>query len=304
MNVYLDTNLWSGLLQQPADDEGILSALEAKGVRLVIGDSDLCELLQSYPFDGKGSSQRAIEMFSRMRRYAAMPNSILRDNMALLAAEMHATKDGKETIDPFISEQDHDTYRELIGCVREGIVSQQDRDHLAWRAMRVTANRTGQTRHMQGSPGIKARLKSVPRESLGDWLEQEALGHDGIVCLASDIYNYFNHPAAVDKPTMADSYEWAQNLLQSLHWRMPRAIVRRNLYMNWRSARSYNSSIPPDLLIDTDHVLNSIYCDVYATEESRQEDYARLLLTNATGVRIYNRATSTSVADWLLSLAV
>jgi len=54
------------------------------------------------------------------------------------------------------------------------------------------------------------------------------------------------------------------------------------------------------MLDDMYHVLNSVYCAVYATTEEKQEQYARFLLTADTKVAVYDRKTP---ADrWIESL--
>lgn len=297
MNVYLDTNLWSRLLQQPTDGNELVSSLAAREVRLIVGDYNICELLESYPFDEDCSPHLTMSMFSRLRPYIAGANTVLKANMELLAAEMHATKSGQQTIAQFLNAEDHDVNRALVGRIANGVITQQDRDHISRRRERVTSNRDGQQRHMQSELAAKGYLTTVAPGGLAEWLDTVSAGPDSIACLAREIRNYFSADASV-----FEASEWAAGLLSMPHWRMSRAIVRRNIYMNWRSARSQSSSIPRDLLVDTDHVLNAVYCDVYATEERRQADYATLLLTDATAVRFYNRQQFTSVADWLIAL--
>jgi hypothetical protein len=74
--------------------------------------------------------------------------------------------------------------------------------------------------------------------------------------------------------------------------------VRSNLYSNWRAAN--RGSNPADLLDDVLHVLQAIYCEIYATGEAKQAEYASLILTPNTTVAIYDQ--SVPVDQWLLSL--
>ena len=80
---------------------------------------------------------------------------------------------------------------------------------------------------------------------------------------------------------------------------MARGLVRAGSYYLWRCA--YCDSVPDDLFDDMSHVLNSVHCDVYATGEKRQKDYASLLLTASTTVAIHNEDTPIDL--WLQSLA-
>jgi len=49
----------------------------------------------------------------------------------------------------------------------------------------------------------------------------------------------------------------------------------------------FRESVPKDLIDDMYHVLNAVYCDVYATAERRQAEYASLILALNTTVAIY-----------------
>ena len=54
---------------------------------------------------------------------------------------------------------------------------------------------------------------------------------------------------------------------------------------------------------DSNHILNSTYFDIYATEEEGQLQYAGHLLSGSTKVKIYNREVFALVGEWLLTLA-
>jgi hypothetical protein len=86
-------------------------------------------------------------------------------------------------------------------------------------------------------------------------------------------------------------------LLANPRFRFSRGVVRADLYYNWRCAN--RGSNPPDLIDDMFHVLNATYCDVYATKDKKQLEYAGLMLTADTRVEIY---TSGPVDQWLLGL--
>jgi hypothetical protein len=67
--------------------------------------------------------------------------------------------------------------------------------------------------------------------------------------------------------------------------RFARGVVRADLYYNWRCATLGLN--PKDLIDDMYHVLNAVYCNVYATGDIRQEEYARLSLTSNTRVIVH-----------------
>ena|ERR1700758_3315942 len=92
--------------------------------------------------------------------------------------------------------------------------------------------------------------------------------------------------------------EYAVVLVATPSMRYSRAVVRASLYYNWRCAN--RDSVPKDVIDDIYHVLNSVYCDIYATGEAKQAEYVQLLRAPNTTVAIYDR--SLPVDQWLESL--
>jgi hypothetical protein len=92
--------------------------------------------------------------------------------------------------------------------------------------------------------------------------------------------------------------EYASALLASPTCRFSRSLVRAGSYYMWRCAN--RNSVPGDLFDDMYHVLNSVHCDVYATQEKKQVEYAKLLLTANVNVAI--QPERTPIDQWLQSL--
>lgn len=80
--------------------------------------------------------------------------------------------------------------------------------------------------------------------------------------------------------TPVDSLLYARALLESQTLRTAKALIRADLYFNWRCA--HRGSNPKDLYDDMYHVMGAIYCDAYVTKEPAQAEYAHLLLTRTT----------------------
>jgi hypothetical protein len=114
----------------------------------------------------------------------------------------------------------------------------------------------------------------------------------GIGYLAWQIQDYFSEALP------NEAWEYAQALLASPDSRIAKGLVRRNLYYNWRCA--HRESIPADLFDDSNHILNSSYCAIYATGEKKQLEYASLLLTPATEVAVYHGQVG--IGGWLEAL--
>jgi hypothetical protein len=80
---------------------------------------------------------------------------------------------------------------------------------------------------------------------------------------------------------------------------LSKALVRADLYYSWRCAN--RGSNPRDLFDDMYHVLNGIYCDVYATKEPGHARYAGLLLTRNTKIAIYDGQAP--LGQWIEALS-
>ncbi len=295
MDIYLDTNLWNHLFKQSIDSVRLMSELDGKSARLVLGDESLYELLKTFPWDRRGSARTAMDLFSHLRQFTSRPIPIVKTIMELMASEMWAAKLGQAKIDPYLKQSDHDLVDAVIEGVANGNVSNRVRDHIAWRVRQAAANRAGQIQHLNVELATRCYLKTISTERFREWLDQETLGQVAREHLAWEIQQYF--PEA----TGEEAYEYAVVLQRSPRYRTARGLIRRTLYYNWRCA--HRDSVPSDLYFDTNHVLNSTYCDVYATEEAGQAEYAGHLLSTATSVRIYDRNAFPSVRDWLLSIA-
>jgi len=117
-------------------------------------------------------------------------------------------------------------------------------------------------------------LKSIPPAQLEHWLHTEGTSKAGINILAVHISGRF------PEVTEAQALEYATALLAPTAKRFARGVVRSDLYYNWRCAN--RGPVPKDLIDDMYHVLNAVYCDVYATAERGQMEYAHMILTPLT----------------------
>jgi hypothetical protein len=135
-------------------------------------------------------------------------------------------------------------------------------------------------------------LKSIPPVQLDQWLHAEGTSKAGVKILAVHIEGRF--PEVPEVQTL----EYATALLAPSPKRFARGVVRSDLYYNWRCAN--RGSVPKDLIDDMYHVLNAVYCDVYATAERGQTEYAHMILTPQTKVAVYPGGTP--IDDWIESL--
>jgi hypothetical protein len=146
-----------------------------------------------------------------------------------------------------------------------------------------------QRTHFAQREALRKKLKSILQSHLPTWLQSETMSPYGVEVL----YQHLKHMLR-EGPTT----EYAKAVLQSPAAHASRGLVRCDLYSNWRSAN--RGSNPADLIDDVLHVLQAIYCNIYATGDAKQEEYASLILTPTMTIAIYDR--SVPVDEWLLSL--
>jgi hypothetical protein len=87
----------------------------------------------------------------------------------------------------------------------------------------------------------------------------------------------------------------AKKLLASRRYRVSHALVRSDLYVNWRCANhgSLRSDVPDDIF----HVVNASYCDLFITTDGDQASYVGQSL-NRSKVLLYDKTEPLS--KWLL----
>jgi hypothetical protein len=292
MDVYLDTNLWNELFKQRVQSDRLLASLGAKGARLVVSDEAIYELAKTFIKGGETGAQEGSALFTYLKGFISGAVPIAKDPMALVAAEMQALQWMIKDVFPFVNGSDYEIVRSLVDHLSVGEISEDDRARTTRRLGMRDEDRRGIKRFQVEFPDSKADLRSVSPEAFPAWLAKEAATLHGTEYLARQIHGYYSEQPA------EHAWEYARALQTTMPNRVSKGMIRRNIYLNWRCAR--RNSIPKDLFPDSAHIVNANYCDVYATKESGQIDYAPLLLTPLTRVHIYD--SSIPVDDWLLAL--
>jgi hypothetical protein len=102
--------------------------------------------------------------------------------------------------------------------------------YMADRAPEVKADRSGVIKHLEDNPQIKTELMAVTYAELPQWLRSQTLKPNGLWSLANRIKEYF--PEA----EIGDALEYAAHLLSGPFHSVGAALVRGDLYTNWRCA--------------------------------------------------------------------
>jgi hypothetical protein len=292
MKIYLDTMLWNELCDQSVDPQTLMASLSARDAALVLGTHNFYELAKTFGPSTESATMRGQELFSYLRRFMEAKVFCAKDNMELLAEEMWALQLRQPTR-ALLDDKDLASIGEKVNVLARGAFDENDKDFLAAQADFAANTRLAQIQHFQTRPGMKTMLKAIAPEKLERWMRKEAFGYRGIAALTGHIQRRF--PPIPQE----EAIEYAVELFGSPIGRFAKGMVFADFYYNWRCAN--RESNPKDLLDDMQHVLNSVYCDVYATKEVKQLEYAKLLLRSSTTVAIYDGATP--IDRWLDELA-
>jgi hypothetical protein len=292
VDIYLDTVLWNELLQQRVAPASLVAVLERRSARIVLSDEAIYELARTFGSQRANGREKAKELFEYLSGYIDVSIPIVKDFMTLVAAEMNALQLQMREIYPFINASDYEIVKALVARLSEGSLSPEAQARIDERAALRARDRIGISSFLNENSDIREALRGISERHLPDWLDREANSVASLNYLADQIHSYFfEHPRH-------EVMEYVLALRGAVANRVARAVIRRNLYLNWRGA--HRPSVAKDIFPDSTHIVSSNYCDVYATKEGGQLGYARLLLTPSTVVCIYDGQSP--VDEWLVSL--
>jgi hypothetical protein len=295
MTIYLDTNIWNALCDQAIDPARLAATLAARDTRLVLSYHTVYELLKTFRGSGHQAALRGAKLCSCLSDHLVGEHiTCVHEILELLGFEMGAIVRQTSPPDPFVSKP---VLMEMISEVRKlatGHFSAQAEAFVNERARLSSTARSDQKSHIEARADMKEKLRTISADKLGAWLAAStAIATPTAVSLLAEKIRY-----RFAEASLIDSLRYSSALLESPAFRTPGALVRADLYFNWRCA--HRGSNPKDLYDDMYHVMGAIYCDAYVTKEPAQAEYAHLLLTPNTSVHIYK--PETPVDQWLESL--
>lgn len=286
--IYLDTNLWNRLLDQNVEPAKLLSRLEQCGYSLALSGQNVYELTRTF----RNSTDRGKELFRYIKIYVDAGIAGAYDGMDLLRNEVKTLYARSDSVVAFYSPADYDALKAEVAKLAQGIVEERALTFLSERGEFARTSRESQKGHLENRPDMKAQFLVVAENNLAAWLNEKVSGNVGAALLSGHLLRIY------ESPNTYAAFSTALGLLQHPAARIAKAVVRADLYSNWRCA--HRGSNPGDLIDDMYHVLNAAYCDVYATADAGQKEYASLLLCQWTRPAIYDGKAP--LRDWLLSL--
>jgi hypothetical protein len=291
VNIYLDTNLWDALFDGGVQPEQFIPRLARTNKHLILGLHAFYESARIFQSPHPDAQQRGQALFGFLGRYLNAGISIAKDQSELLPAEMLVIKEGSLKVDFFYPQDDREKI--IAECLQlsNGFHSEIAKRFVEEQLGFAKKNRDGIISHLEANPKLMSMLSAIQPDGVERWLQKESVTERGHSNLARHIRLRF--------PQVPDAHigQYAVSLLLPPMKRFARGLVRADLYLHWRYAQY--DALRKDLLDDVYHVLNSSYCDRYATADPKQQ-YAPLLLTSNTKVSIWSR--DNAVGEWLESL--
>jgi hypothetical protein len=282
MLLYLDTIIWNLLCDQAVEPRTLVGSLASKNASLAFSFHSVYELARTT------SESRRIQLFSYFKGFLDLNSVCMKQIPDALMAETRAFQDGLRTVDPFASADEYGFVREEVDKLSGGLLEDRVKQFIEQRTQHSEAQRTQQKDHLSRRVDMQGKLAAVSAEKLETWIPLQVLTPSG-----ADILSSHFERMTLQRPTR----DFCLALLTSPVGNVARGIVRADLYYNWRCATRGSNRF--DLMDDTLHVLQATYCDIYATAEAKQSEYASLLLTD-TRVEIYDRKTP--IDRWLETL--
>jgi hypothetical protein len=289
LTIYPETNLWNELCAQDADPRVLLDGLKQRGAELIISTQLICELAATFNStrlaDPVGHGRK---LFSYLSKFIEAGIPCLKMNNQLLQDEAMVASGAITDFSALLSSGDYERMVGAVGKLSNGIFEPSAQNFLTSRKALAEGTRLEIKEFVNSRPELKRRSSET------SFAEFVRLSHP-----ADRLRVLRGHLVAEFPTTSADTLtEVAIRLLQNPFLRVSHTMVRADMYVSWRAGRSGN--LARDVQDDCYHLVNASYCDVYATKDRPQTEYAPTVI-GPTEVRFYDGDAPAS--DWLLAVA-
>lgn len=271
--IYLDTSVWNVLSEQTPDATAAYRSFSNRDVHVALGLNAYFEMLRSFYGKRPDAGSRGKRLFRCVHQFLSSGVRIIKTWEELLLEESKCVLQKSTSISPFCDEQ---WQAKLLSASRDlasGSPHPGTQELLAKRIAHSEAVGNLALQNISSQPEMVSDLRSVTPSELPEFLNRESRGCHGRRLLAKYLLQIFPMFGEV-LPTSPE--ELAARLLESTSNRVAHAIVRSDIYQNWRAARGKAIAIRRCTPDDSYHVVNAAYFDVFVTEDQDgQADAAR-----------------------------
>jgi hypothetical protein len=247
-------------------------------------------LARNFERDEATGNARGQQLFSYLKQYLDLGIPSTKQLWELIVAEAFAFENHLTVIDPLAPDEEVVIEKQEVEKLANGIVEGGVKNYLEGRKQFARDTKAQQEARIIESDTLREYLRAISESDLARWMPEEALTPSGV----NTLYKRF-----ISNIGSGATPEYISNLLRFPLADACRGTVHADLYSNWKCARDGSNRV--DLYDDMLHVLQAMYCDLYITEEKKQQRYASLLLTSRTRVEVYPDRNS-PIDQWMLGL--
>jgi len=286
--IYPDTRIWNKLFEENVDPSHLALSLQRRGWELALSPHVMYELARSFRAKRASSQKKAVPLFSYLERFLEHPVAFVKQTPDLLREEIRVANRELPKIDPYYREVQRERMVQEIRSLAAGKLDPRFDALFEYRSSQVATYRAG-------APERAAKWESWMKKNPDfsrDELTEMAFRQFRPQMMEAHISSVFELPPKHVR-------RLARKILSGPRFRFCHALVRGDIYLDW--LQSQGRAIQRDVLDDCYHIENAAHCDVYATDESRQEPAANAILS-VTDVRIHDKKEP--LLKWLTTRAI
>jgi hypothetical protein len=260
--VYAETSVWNELCNQAIDPHRLASRLAKRGEKLVLGINVLFELLKTFGMSEESAASRGAELFSYLNASMHDEFPITRQTPEILVEEAMHSVDRSRGTRVLVEGVEYRFWRGEIARLAKGGFRSPREGFIEVRKATAKQSRDEMRKEFSAMPEVKFSLRKITIDRLKDWLIGEVRSERGVNSLAIHL------AAVLPGESLPDLREIAKSLLGSTEYRVSHALVRNDIYLNWRLA--HRGSVALSSYDDAYHVVNASYCGKFLTTDKEQ----------------------------------
>ena len=258
--IYLDTSVWNALCDQKVDPSLLYSSLKERDAQIVLGSNAVYEMAKTFQIKGGMGQFRGQELFLYLTGYLRTRVPYLRETGDLLREETKRVNGETRSIAMFYPPENYLKLEDEVNKLSRGIFDQRAESFISARKLGALDSRQEIQRHLENQPALLQRLAGISESEVARWITKEAKRPVGRRILAGHLSR------EISDGDRSQLTWFAKRLLASNQYKVSQALVRTDLYWNWRFAQV--RSIRSDLPDDTYHLVNAAYCGIFVTSDS------------------------------------
>jgi hypothetical protein len=287
--VYFDTSMWNALCDQDVEGQQLLAGLSERGFRVGLGTNAVYEMAKTFEMSKPDAIERGKKLFSYLKQYTDRSVPCIRETWDLLQREGARAMGETAIVDVCWNTEEYAALSKEVEKLACGVFDDNAKRFVERRKTTARSVPDEIQNHLASRPAQSRILRGITEDELRRWINRELTRTPGRRALQGHLAMVFQR-----KPDRQLT-QLAKRLLAGVGYKVAHALVRSDLYLNWRCAR--RGSLRRDLPDDTYHAVNACYCQSFVTTERDQAEHAAY--TNPTATTCVYEG-SKPLQTWLL----